>query len=100
MAFRTESNATDNANGETNAGTCERPKSSRALIVLAWLAAVVALHHARDVIIPVVLAALLALLLRPIFRWLQRWQLPDVLASFLIVFAVAALFVGAMLTVA
>jgi predicted PurR-regulated permease PerM len=70
------------------------------LIVLAWLAAVVALYVARDVIIPVVLAVLLALLLRPLFRWLQRWQLPDVLASFLIVFAVATLFVGAMLTVA
>ena len=100
MAVRTESNATNYANGETNAGTCERPKSSWALIVLAWLAAVVALYVARDVIIPVVLAVLLALLLRPLFRWLQRWQLPDVLASFLIVFAVATLFVGAMLTVA
>ena len=59
MAVRTESNATNNANGETNAGTCERPKSSWALIVLAWLAAVVALYLARDVIIPVVLAVLL-----------------------------------------
>jgi predicted PurR-regulated permease PerM len=100
MAFRTESNATNNAHGETNAGACERPKSSWALIVLAWLAAVVALYLARDMIIPVVLAVLLALLLRPLFRWLQRWQLPDVLASFIVVFAVAALFVGAMLTVA
>jgi predicted PurR-regulated permease PerM len=70
------------------------------LVVLAGLAIITALYIARDLIIPLVLAALLALLLRPLLRRLQHWHLPNAVSSFLIVLVVALLFVAGMLTVA
>jgi len=73
---------------------------SWSLRVLTVLAVVAALYVARDVIIPVVLAVLLALLLRPILRRIRWTNLPVTLSSFVIVSAVATLFVAAMLTVA
>jgi predicted PurR-regulated permease PerM len=77
-----------------------RPRSSRAMIFLACMAAIAALYMARDVAIPVTLAILLALLLRPIMRRLRKLHWPDTLSSFVIVAIVALIFVGGMMSVA
>ena len=78
----------------------DRPRASWAVLFLAWVAAAAALYVARDIAVPVVLAILLALLLRPVLRRLQRLRVPTVAASVLIVFVVAALLFGVMVTVA
>jgi predicted PurR-regulated permease PerM len=70
-----------------------RPRSSAALLALMWLGAIYALSWAQQLIIPVAFAILLALLLRPAMRKLRRWKVPEVIASFLSVAAVAALFI-------
>jgi predicted PurR-regulated permease PerM len=77
-----------------------RPRASWPLVVIATLAVIAALYFARDIAIPLVLAALLALLLRPLFRRLQRMRLPDVAASLIPVLGVAVVFFGGMVTVA
>jgi predicted PurR-regulated permease PerM len=77
-----------------------RPKASWPLIVLASIVTVAALYYSRDLAIPLVFALLLTLLLRPLFRRLQRLRVPDVVASLLVVLAVAALYVAGTLTVA
>src|SRR5262245_7770524 len=69
-----------------------RPQASWAAIVLAWAAITCGLYFARDVMIPVVLAALLALLLRPILRRLRRLHLRDSLSALLLVGALAVVF--------
>lgn len=102
MSQKDASALTANGDGqpEFDDTTAPRLRLTWAVYLLAFLATVGALYVARDVVIPIVLAVLLALLLRPIFRWLQHWNIPEVLASFLIVGAIAAVFVAAMLTVA
>jgi predicted PurR-regulated permease PerM len=67
-----------------------RPRASWPLVVLTFLASVAALYFARDVLIPVVLAALLALLLRPLLRRLRSLHLPDALSSLLLFAGVTA----------
>src|SRR5262245_39320353 len=70
-----------------------RLQASWPLVVLAVLAILAALHVARDLVIPIVVAMLLALLLRPIMRRMQGVRLPDLLSAFLLVVAAAAAFV-------
>src|SRR6478672_12999092 len=94
------SSAMDDKNAQTGNESSQRPRASCPMVLLAWLAAIGALYLARGVAVPIVLAVLLALLLRPLLRRLQNWSVPNVLASFLIVFVVAILFVAAMVTVA
>src|SRR5688572_16203870 len=77
-----------------------RPRSSRAMVFLACMAAIAALYVARDVAIPVTLAILLALLLRPVMRRLRKLHWPDTVSSFVIVAIVALIFVAGMLSVA
>jgi predicted PurR-regulated permease PerM len=100
MSISKESDSAMSPNTETTGQTSQTPRSNSALVFLAGLAAVGALYLARDVAIPIVLAALLALLLRPLFRRLQSWHVPSVLSSLLIVSVVALLFVTAVVTVA
>lgn len=69
-----------------------RPRASGPLLVLAILAVLTALHIARDLFIPIVVALLLALLLRPIMRRVQGLKLPDLVSAFLLVAATAAVF--------
>jgi predicted PurR-regulated permease PerM len=66
-----------------------RPKGSFPLVVLAGLGIVVAIYLARDLLIPLVLAALLALVLRPLFRRLQRLHLPDFASAAVLILVVA-----------
>lgn len=77
-----------------------RPRSSAALLTLAWLGAIFALYWAQQLIVPVAFGLLLALLLRPAMRKLRRWKVPEVIASFLTVGGVAVLFVVGMLALA
>jgi predicted PurR-regulated permease PerM len=80
--------------------TPSRPKSSLALLALAWIAIVGVLYLGRDVLVPVALALLLTLLLRPVFSRLQKWGLPDVLSAFTAIAAVALLFAAGVFTLA
>jgi predicted PurR-regulated permease PerM len=71
-----------------------RPRASRSVFVLATLATLAAVYVARDLLIPLVIAALLALLLRPIMRRAQAVRVPDLLSALVLVSLVAAVFLG------
>jgi predicted PurR-regulated permease PerM len=72
--------------------TAPRPRGSAPLIVLATLGVLAALHVARDVIIPMVLAILLALLLRPLQRRMRRVHVPDYLSALVLIGAMVLVF--------
>lgn len=58
---------------------------SRAVRILAMLAAIAALYLARDILLPAALAVLLAFLLNPMVEQLRRWGLHRVVAVILAV---------------
>ncbi len=81
-------------------GLGPRPRGSWPIIIIASLLALGAAYVARDVLIPIALAVLLALVLRPLLKKLQLLHVPTLLASLLIVIAVAALIVVGIVTLA
>ncbi|NUO85453.1 MAG: AI-2E family transporter [Cupriavidus sp.] len=73
-------------------------RASTALMVLAVLFSLYALHVARDFLVPVLIAVVMAYLLDPLVSALQRLGLPRALASTLVLLALlAALLSGAYL---
>ncbi len=73
-------------------------RASTALVVLATLFSLYALHVARDFLVPVVIAIVLAYLLDPLVCALQRLGLPRTVASTVVLLAVlSALLSGAYL---
>lgn len=61
------------------------------LWVLAVVAVVFFLHEARELFIPIALAALISYALHPIVLWLERARVPRVLGAALVVTAIAAI---------
>ncbi len=59
----------------------------RALILLAVLATLWAIHVARDVLMPIALAVIFSLILQPALSTLESWRLPKPLAAMLLVVA-------------
>ncbi|WP_436223202.1 AI-2E family transporter [Cupriavidus necator] len=71
-----------------DAATASLQRASIALVVLATLFSLYAVHIARDFLIPVVLAIVLAYLLDPLVCALQRLGLPRALAGTVVLLAV------------
>ncbi|WP_316157164.1 AI-2E family transporter [Cupriavidus sp. BIC8F] len=71
-----------------DAVTASLQRASMALVVLATLFSLYAVHIARDFLIPVVLAIVLAYLLDPLVCALQRLGLPRALAGTVVLLAV------------
>jgi predicted PurR-regulated permease PerM len=87
------SDATSSEQMEREAVTAASPpRPSWPLIVLGWGTILAGLYFARDILIPIVLAALLALLLRPILKRMRRLGLHDGLTAFLLIGGIAAIF--------
>ncbi|MWL87386.1 AI-2E family transporter [Cupriavidus sp. SW-Y-13] len=63
------------------AWTSSMQRASVALIVLATLASLYALHVARAFVVPVVFAIVLAYLLDPLVAWLQRQHVPRLVGA-------------------
>lgn len=75
-----------------------RTAADRAVIVLAVLASLFALHEARDFLVPVVLSIVIAYLLDPPVYRLQRMRVPRALGATVVLLAVvAAVLLGAYL---
>lgn len=66
-------------------------RASTALIVLATLASLYALHVATAFIVPVVLAIILAYLLDPLVEWLQRRHIHRAIGATLVLLSLLAL---------
>jgi predicted PurR-regulated permease PerM len=64
---------------------------SVALAGLAAVAFILLLRYAQEVVIPVVLAVLISYALDPLVLWFQRWRLPRVLATTLVLALVVGL---------
>ncbi|MDX1480998.1 MAG: AI-2E family transporter [Woeseiaceae bacterium] len=78
----------------------ERPKSSWAMMSLAFMAAGAALYVLADLMIPVTFAILIYLLLLPPVRWLGRRNVPTVVAAGLLILMITAILVTAVATLA
>jgi predicted PurR-regulated permease PerM len=72
-----------------NAGGLGRP-AQHALVVLAIVLAVGALHLARSAVVPVLFAVFLAVLLSPGVAALARWRVPRALAAAIVIAALVA----------
>jgi predicted PurR-regulated permease PerM len=66
-----------------------------AVSVLAILALVVILRDGRSLLIPFVLSILLSYALAPVVGWLERWRIPRLLATTLVMAALGTAIVGA-----
>ncbi len=66
-------------------------RASIALIVLATLASLYALHVAREFVVPVVLAIVIAYLLDPLVALLQRQRIPRVVGATVVLLGLLAL---------
>ncbi len=62
-----------------------RPRASRALLVLAFLAIAYTLHLAQELLLPILLGMFLALIGTPIIRVLLKLHMPRFLAALLVV---------------
>ena len=60
------------------------PASARHVPVLAFIISLAALYFAKEVLVPLSLAALFAFLLTPAVRWLERWRVPRQAAVLLV----------------
>lgn len=78
----------------------ERPKSSWAMVSLAFMAAGAALYVLADLMIPVTFSILIYLLLLPLVRWLGRRNVPTVVAAGLLMLMITAILVTAVATLA
>jgi predicted PurR-regulated permease PerM len=77
-----------------------QPRTSWALADLALVAVLAALHFARDVLVPIVLAVLLMFLLRPLLRRMRKLHLPDALSALILIGVVVGVFAVGILTLA
>jgi len=70
----------------------ERPvrsiwNSRSSVHVLAVFAAIVMMRFAAPLLLPIILSVMLFYMLDPVVDWLERWHLPRLLATLLVVFA-------------
>lgn len=72
----------------TPAADPPRPRGSAALVVLAVLASLYALHWAAVVVVPLLLAVVFSYALTPVVNRLVRWHLPRALAAALLMVGV------------
>jgi predicted PurR-regulated permease PerM len=70
------------------------PRLVAALSILAIFAAVVLLHEGRSVLIPLVLSVLASYALEPVVARLQRWAVPRLLATTIVMLALAGVIAG------
>ncbi len=77
----------DDASGSSDNTIAEvpRPRASRALLVLAFLAIAYTLHAAQELLLPILLGMFFALIGTPIIRVLLRLHMPRFLAALVVV---------------
>lgn len=79
-----DANGTSGTNG-TSVEEVPRPRASRALLVLAFLAIAYTLHAAQELLLPILLGMFLALIGTPIIRVLLKLHMPRFLAALVVV---------------
>jgi predicted PurR-regulated permease PerM len=65
-----------------------------ALSIVALFAAVVLLREGRSLLIPIVISVLASYALEPVVSWLERWRVPRLAGTTLVMLALAGVIVG------
>lgn len=94
MSDQSESSDAITARAAAERARTNRAPCSWALIGLFILALLAALHLARDLVLPIVVALLLNWMFMPAIRALQKLRIPAPLGAGIIVFGLLAAFVG------
>ncbi len=71
----------------------DRPNTSPATVLAAFIGAIALLYFARDIAIPLALALLLSFILSPLVMRLRRWKIPKI-AAVMVAVAIAFAVVG------